>query len=101
MTPPKSGLPQPVMSALPPKADTCSALANVGYGPKADMFLAQKTSAKKFEHHGLYVKLALKGGHWATSTLGGKLCEARTDFSLPPHLLLEFLLCRRRLKCSI
>jgi hypothetical protein len=25
------------MSALPLKADMCSALANVGYGPKADM----------------------------------------------------------------
>jgi hypothetical protein len=61
MTPPKSGLPQPVMSALPPKADTCSALANVGYGPKADMFLAQKMSAKKFEHHALYVKVSFEG----------------------------------------
>ena len=27
-----------VMSALPPKADRCSAKRNVGYGPEADMF---------------------------------------------------------------
>jgi hypothetical protein len=26
-----------VMSALPPKADMCSALADVRYGPKADI----------------------------------------------------------------
>jgi hypothetical protein len=35
----KSGHQQPVMSALPPKADSCSATGNVGYGPKADMRL--------------------------------------------------------------
>jgi hypothetical protein len=28
-----------VMSALPPKADMCSALAHVCFGPKADMIL--------------------------------------------------------------
>jgi hypothetical protein len=28
---------QQVMSALPPKADMCSALAHVRFGPKADM----------------------------------------------------------------
>ena len=33
----KSGFPQKVMSALPPKADTCSALAYVCLGPKADI----------------------------------------------------------------
>jgi len=33
----ESGLPQTVMSALPPKADMCSAKRNVGYGPIADM----------------------------------------------------------------
>src|SRR5262245_30028812 len=33
----KSGHRQNFMSALPPKADVCSALANVGYGPKADI----------------------------------------------------------------
>jgi len=32
-----SGLPQTVMSALPPKADMCSALANISYGPTADI----------------------------------------------------------------
>ena len=33
----KSGLPAKVMSALPPRADMCGALANVGFGPKADI----------------------------------------------------------------
>jgi len=33
----ESGFPQEVMSALTPKADMCSALANVCYGPKADI----------------------------------------------------------------
>jgi hypothetical protein len=32
----ESGLRQPVMSALPPKADMCSARAHVCFGPKAD-----------------------------------------------------------------
>src|SRR5262245_12692985 len=32
-----SGLPQTVMSALPLKADMCSALAHVCFGPKADI----------------------------------------------------------------
>jgi hypothetical protein len=33
----ESGFPQTVMSALPPKADMCSAPPNVCFGPKADM----------------------------------------------------------------
>src|SRR5262249_1859600 len=33
----ESGLPQTVMSALPPKADTCSATRDVCFGPKADI----------------------------------------------------------------
>src|SRR5262245_46699433 len=33
----KSKLPQNAMSALPPKADMCSAKAHVCFGPKADM----------------------------------------------------------------
>src|SRR5512143_3111580 len=32
----KSGHPQTVMSALPPEADMCGALAHVCFGPKAD-----------------------------------------------------------------
>src|SRR5262245_19361115 len=35
----ESGLPQTVMSALPPKADMCGANRNVRLGPKADMTL--------------------------------------------------------------
>jgi hypothetical protein len=33
----ESGFLQRVMSALPPKADACGAVGNVGFGPKADM----------------------------------------------------------------
>src|SRR5262245_57993146 len=33
----ESRLPQTVMSALPPKADMCSAVANVCFGPIADI----------------------------------------------------------------
>jgi hypothetical protein len=34
----ESRFPQKAMSALPPKADMCSALAHVCFGPKADMW---------------------------------------------------------------
>jgi hypothetical protein len=33
----KADMPQTVMSALPPIADMCSALADVCFGPKADI----------------------------------------------------------------
>jgi hypothetical protein len=33
----KADMPQMIMSALPPKADMCGALADVRFGPKADM----------------------------------------------------------------
>ena len=33
----ESGFPQTVMSALPPKADMCGAIADVRYGPIADI----------------------------------------------------------------
>jgi len=33
----ESGFPQKVMSALPPKADMCSAARDVRFGPKADI----------------------------------------------------------------
>jgi hypothetical protein len=33
----ESDFPQKAMSALPPKADMCSALAHVCFGPKADV----------------------------------------------------------------
>ena len=33
----ESGLPQTVMSALPPKADMCGARGYVRFGPKADV----------------------------------------------------------------
>ena len=37
----KSGLPQKILSALPPKADSRSAATHVRYGPKADMCSAK------------------------------------------------------------
>ena len=33
----KADMPQTVMSALPPKADMCSAASDVCFGPKADI----------------------------------------------------------------
>jgi hypothetical protein len=39
----ESGLPQPTMSALPPKADMCSANEHVCFGPIADI-------AASFDH---------------------------------------------------
>jgi len=42
----KSGLPQTVMSALPPKADMCAATRDVRYGPEADI---DAIRAKKWE----------------------------------------------------
>jgi len=38
----ESGLPQTVMSALPPKADMCGARGYVRFGPKADMDLKMR-----------------------------------------------------------
>jgi hypothetical protein len=42
----KADMGQMVMSALPPKADMCSAPSDVGYGPEAD-----SRSATKKENH--------------------------------------------------
>jgi hypothetical protein len=39
----KADMPQMVMSALPPKADMCGALADVCFGPKADIGAARQT----------------------------------------------------------
>jgi hypothetical protein len=44
----ESGFLHKVMSALPPKADMCSALAYVCFGPKADSCSAAKCSL--FDH---------------------------------------------------
>ena len=41
----ESGHPQKVMSALPPKADVCGALAHVCFGPKADIAIYLITSS--------------------------------------------------------
>jgi len=48
----KSGFPQTVMSALPPKADMCGAPADVCYGPIADIKHAiWSAGLKKLELH--------------------------------------------------
>src|SRR5262249_14844402 len=43
----ESGLPQTVMSALPPKADICSAATHVCFGPQADMRRYSITSSAR------------------------------------------------------
>jgi len=46
----ESGFPQRVqrvMSALPPKADMCIALAHVGFGPKADILFNHLVGASE------------------------------------------------------
>jgi hypothetical protein len=42
----KSGPPQNVMSALPPKADMCGALTHVCFGPKADIVIRVQINEK-------------------------------------------------------
>ena len=42
-------IPQKAMSALPPKADMCSAKADVCYGPKADIKLMRIAAPSKFD----------------------------------------------------
>jgi hypothetical protein len=58
----KSGHWQTVMSALPPKADMCSALANVCFGPKADIRHSFDHIASAAEHHGRYREADCFGG---------------------------------------
>jgi hypothetical protein len=50
------------MSALPPKADICSALAHVRYGPIADIFVSLQLT---FQEHCFAdaQNTALGGGH--------------------------------------
>jgi hypothetical protein len=43
----ESGLPHKVISALPPKADMCSALAHVCFGPKADIPLFIRSPCRR------------------------------------------------------
>src|SRR5262245_10680735 len=43
----ESGHPQTVMSALPPKADVCAALADVCFGPIADIAQVDLTTPKE------------------------------------------------------
>src|SRR5262245_51100287 len=56
---------QQVMSALPPKADMCSAVANVRFGPKADITAPclPRTRRQYREREGLHSGRSLKGGH--------------------------------------
>src|SRR5215467_3510318 len=53
-----------VMSALPPKADMCSARGNVCYGPEADMCSARLVSAKGQRRKSFQGLLGRQIGHW-------------------------------------
>ena len=56
--------PQNVMSALHPKADMCGALADVGFGPEADMCSARLVSAKGQRRKSFQGLLGWQIGHW-------------------------------------
>jgi hypothetical protein len=45
----ESEIPQKAMSALPPKADMCSAIRDVRFGPKADMATDYSTTSSTIE----------------------------------------------------
>jgi hypothetical protein len=62
---------------------------------------AQKMSTKKFEHNAFYVKISFEGRPLGYAHIGEQTVRGSTDFSLRAHLLLQFLLCLRQLKCSI
>jgi len=83
------------------KADICSAQEHVRFTSESGPCAAQKMSTKKFKHHAFNVKTSFDGRLLGYAHIGGKLCEACTDLSLRAHLLLQFLLRLRRLKCSI
>src|SRR5262249_14874287 len=58
----ESGLPQTVMSALPPKADMCSAVGHVRFGPTADSCGATKKAViRSLRRRETVVIVALKG----------------------------------------
>jgi hypothetical protein len=57
----KSVFPQKVMSALPPKADICSALAHVCFGPKADIEHASLPAIRSTGRHGRVAKAGCSG----------------------------------------
>src|SRR5215510_10473938 len=62
------------MSALPPKADTCSALAHVRFGPIADSCAAQKRS--------LFDDLISDGEHTRRNSEADRLCGREVYYEL-------------------
>jgi hypothetical protein len=60
----ESEFPQRAMSALPPKADMCGAIAHVCYGPEADMCSARLVSAKGQRRKSFQGLLGWQIGHW-------------------------------------
>jgi len=70
----ESGHQQTVMSALPPKADMCSAMADVCFGPKADIKLTAELKARtSFGNQARNVNSSSFSAHFITSS----------SFSLP------------------
>jgi hypothetical protein len=63
----ESGLRQTVMSALPPKADMCSAMSNVSYGPEADIPLARNALRLSQAPGQIPEKLSYKVGFFSYS----------------------------------
>jgi hypothetical protein len=61
----ESEFPQTVMSALPPKADMCSATMDVRYGPKADI----SEQAPKLSY--LFFARSLGGSYMGTRSAQG------------------------------
>src|SRR5262249_53596724 len=64
----ESGLPQEVMSALPPKADMCGATSDVRFGPKADIGIH---GSRLWRYGGKYIV----GRHGATDALQRKIAN--------------------------
>ena len=66
----ESGLPQTVMSALPPKADICGAKADVRFGPIADIRQKEDRLAAVFRNCCVLVmRKSIASGHWQTEAL--------------------------------
>src|SRR5262249_20704645 len=78
------------MSALPPKADICSALARVRFGPKADIATSADSHAMTALHHGGKLECDTSRGECDTSR-GERSCHRGSSGYLP-----WFACCARR-----
>src|SRR5262245_10518991 len=59
----------PPMSASPPKADMCGALAHVCYGPKADIGRPKKERPPRGGLAYTLMGRSIASGHWQTEAL--------------------------------